>query len=126
MTLNYDNDLEITVNLSISNNDFVIVSDVQPVPDLSIFSEIRVFTDHFTGWIEPKSDKSHKLELVNTANNYTLPKYVSCGGQWAETQVWHFDFDSSIYDDVINILNDKNLTYLEISNIPAHVIIKED
>ena len=126
MPIDPNNPLEITVDLSISDNDFVIVSDIEPVPDLSFFSEIRVFSDHFTGWIEPKSDNSHKLDLVYTANNESIPKYVSCGGQWAETQVWHFDFDSSRYNDVINILSDKNLTYLVIDNKPAYAIIIED
>ena len=64
MSVDPNNPLEITVDLSISDNDFVIVSDIEPVPDLSFFSEIRVFSDHFTGWIEPKSDNSHKLDLM--------------------------------------------------------------
>ena len=103
MPIDPNNPLEITVDLSISNNDFVFVSDVEPVPDMSFFDEIRVFSDYLTGRVAPKSDDSHKLDLVYTANNESIPKYVSCGGQWAETQVWHFDFDSSRYNDVINI-----------------------
>jgi len=123
MSVDPNNPLEITVDLSISDNDFVIVSDIEPVPDLSFFSEIKVFSDHLTCYVEPKSDNSHKLDLVYTANNESIPKYVSCGGQWAETQIWHFDFDSSIYDEVLNILSGKNLTYLEIGNNPAQAIL---
>ena len=118
MSVDPNNPLEITVDLSISNNDFVFVSDVEPVPDMSFFNEIRVFSDYLTGRVEPKLDNSHKLDLVYTANNYSIPKYVSCGGQWTETQVWYFEFDSSIYNEVINILNDKNIVYTEITNNP--------
>ena len=123
MPVDPDNPLEITVDLSVSDNDFVITSDIEPVPDMSFFKEIRVFSDHLTGWIEPKSDNSHKLDLIYTANNESISKYVSCGGEWTETQVWHFDFDSSIYDGVLNILSDKNLTYLEIGNDPIYAIL---
>ena len=123
MSVDPNNPLEIIVDLSISDNDFVIVSDVEPVPDLSFFDQIRVFTDHLTGWVEPKSDNSHKLDLKYTANNDSIPKYVSCGGQWAETQCWHFDFDPLIYNEVLNMLSDKSLTYLEIGNNPAHAIV---
>ena len=118
MSVDPNNPLEITVDLSISNNDFGIVSDVNPVPELSTFDQLRVFSDHLTGWVEPKSDNSHKLDLVYTANNYSIPKYVSCGGLWTETQVWYFEFNSSIYNNVINILNDKNIVYIEITNNP--------
>jgi len=118
MPVDPDNPLEITVDLSISNNDFVFVSDIEPVPDMSFFDEIRVFSDYLAGRVEPKPDNSHKLDLVYTANNYSIPKYVSCGGQWTETQVWYFEFNSSIYNEVINTLNDKNLTYIEVSNNP--------
>ena len=118
MPVDPDNPLEITVDLSISNNDFVFVSDVEPVPDMSFFDEIRVFSDYLTGRVAPKSDDSHKLDLVYTANNYSIPKYVSCGGLWTETQVWYFEFNSSIYNNVINILNDKNIVYIEITNNP--------
>ena len=118
MPIDPNNPLEITVDLSISNNDFVFVSDVEPVPDMSFFDEIRVFSDYLTGRVAPKSDDSHKLDLVYTANNYSIPKYVSCGGLWTETQVWYFEFNSSIYNNVINILNDKNIVYIEITNNP--------
>ena len=118
MPIDPNNPLEITVDLSISNNDFVFVSDVEPVPDMSFFDEIRVFSDYLTGRVEPKPDYSHKLDLVYTANNYSIPKYVSCGGRWTETQVWYFEFNSSIYNNVINILNDKNIVYIEITNNP--------
>jgi hypothetical protein len=123
MSVDPNNPLEITVNLSILDNDFVIVSDIKPVPDLSFFSEIRVFSDHLTCYVEPKSDNLHKLDLVYTANNYSIPKYVSPCGQWTETQMWHFDFDSSIYNEVLNILSGKNLIYLEIGNNPATAIL---
>ena len=61
MSVDPNNPLEITVDLSISDNDFVIVSDIEPVPDLSFFSEIKVFSDHLTCYVEPKSDNSHKF-----------------------------------------------------------------
>ena len=125
MPVDPDNPLEITVDLSISNNDFVFVSDIEPVPDMSFFDEIRVFSDltgvttnYLTGRVEPKPDYSHKLDLVYTANNYSIPKYVSCGGLWTETQIWYFEFNSSIYNGVINILNEKNIAYIEITNNP--------
>ncbi len=125
MPIDPNNPLEITVDLSISNNDFVFVSDIEPVPDMSFFDEIRVFSDltgvttnYLTGRVEPKPDNSHKLDLVYTANNYSIPKYVSCGGLWTETQIWYFEFNSSIYNGVINILNEKNLVYIEITNNP--------
>ena len=125
MSVDPNNPLEIIVDLSISDNDFVIVSDIEPVPDLSFFSEIRVFSEHFTCWVKPKSDDSHKLDLKYTANNQSIPKYVSCGGEWCETQIWHFNFDSSIYNDVINILSDKNLSYIEIGNTPSFFVLKK-
>ena len=56
MPIDPNNPLEITVDLSISNNDFVFVSDVEPVPDMSFFDEIRVFSDYLTGRVEPKSE----------------------------------------------------------------------
>ena len=42
---------------------------------------------------------------------------MSCGGQWAETQVWHFDFDSSRYNDVINILKGLVSNFIEDSKL---------
>ena len=125
MPLDPENKLEIIVNLSVANNAFVITSDIEPVPDMTFFDHIRIFSDHLTGWVEPKSDNSHKLDLTLTSNNYSIPKYVSCGGQWGEAHYWHFEFNNSIYHDVITILDNNNISYTEGSNTtPVHVRLK--
>ena len=126
MSLTPESNIEIEVSLTITDSDFTYTSNVSPIPDVSTFDNIKIYYNFITCFDEIKPDQSHRTkEYTNTVTNTKLPKLISCAGEFTESYIWYYNFDESIYSNVINILNSKGATYKEISNSTPSLVIIE-
>ena len=126
MSLTSESNIEIEATISITNNDFSYTCNVNPVPDLTTFDNVKVYYNFITCYDDIHSDLSHRnKDFTNTVTNSSLPKLISCAGEYTEGYVWYFNFSESSYSQVINILNDKGVNYTEISNTTPSLAIIE-